>query len=228
MPSDAFEREGAAIANRVHAAGVIDRHRQGFQHQQLLDLARFYACHVAAVADIREDHFPGGGLIGQGTVGQDRLARARQQRARFVTPLGRGVGPRQLEDFLRLAVAVHHDKHRLWCHEPRPLMPRPREAILADRSRPDQATGKMILANVYEGRNMAGVKPGEIKKLLILESLPKPINYTGGMDPLSYGGTFTLERILGTVPVEAGRLGVLRGARRAQPVLRRARRKRCR
>ena len=30
-----------------------------------------------------------------------------------------------------------------------------------------------------------------------------PIHYTGGMDPISYGGTFTLERIVGTVPVEA-------------------------
>jgi hypothetical protein len=50
---------------------------------------------------------------------------------------------------------------------------------------------------------MAGINPGEIRKLLVLESLPKPINYTGGMDPLSYGGTFTLVRILGTVPVEA-------------------------
>ena len=49
---------------------------------------------------------------------------------------------------------------------------------------------------------MAGVAPGEIRKLLVLESLPKPINYTGGMEPLSYGGTFTLERVLGTVPVE--------------------------
>ena len=37
----------------------------------------------------------------------------------------------------------------------------------------------------------------------MLETLPKPINYTGGMEPLSYGGTFTLERVLGTVPVEA-------------------------
>ena len=49
---------------------------------------------------------------------------------------------------------------------------------------------------------MDGVQPGEIKKLLVLETLPKPINYTGGMEPLSYGGTFTLERMLGTVPVE--------------------------
>jgi hypothetical protein len=50
---------------------------------------------------------------------------------------------------------------------------------------------------------MAGVERGAITQLLVLESLPKPINYTGGMDPLSYGGTFTLERIVGTVPVEA-------------------------
>jgi len=50
---------------------------------------------------------------------------------------------------------------------------------------------------------MAGVRRGEIKKLLVLETLPKPINFTGGMDPLTYGGSFTLERILGTVPVEA-------------------------
>jgi hypothetical protein len=29
------------------------------------------------------------------------------------------------------------------------------------------------------------------------------MNYTGGMEPLSYGGTFTLERVLGTIPIEA-------------------------
>jgi hypothetical protein len=56
--------------------------------------------------------------------------------------------------------------------------------------------------DAYRGRNMAGIRPGEIRKLLVLESLPKPINFTGGMDPLTYGGSFTLERVLGTVPVE--------------------------
>ena len=49
---------------------------------------------------------------------------------------------------------------------------------------------------------MDGVRRGEIEKLLVLESLPKPVNFTGGMDPLTYGGSFTLERVLGTVPVE--------------------------
>ncbi len=87
-------------------------------------------------------------------------------------------------------------------HEPRPAMTRPREKVLAQRVDTSKANGRLMLADVNVGRNMAGVTPGEIKKLLILETLPKPINYTGGMDPLSYGGTFTLERILGTVPVE--------------------------
>jgi hypothetical protein len=91
---------------------------------------------------------------------------------------------------------------KLMCHEPRPVCPRPREPALAPRSDPAQPTGRLMLADVTNGRNMAGVKRGEVKKLLVLESLPKPINFTGGMEPLSYGGTFTLERILGTVPVE--------------------------
>jgi len=89
-----------------------------------------------------------------------------------------------------------------WLHEPRPLAARPREPVLAPFVQPSQPTGRYLLANVYLGRNMAGVRRGEIKKLLIMENLPKPVNFTGGMDPLSYAGTFTLERVLGTVPVE--------------------------
>jgi len=88
-------------------------------------------------------------------------------------------------------------------HEPRPLQAHPREALIAPRVRPEQATGELACMNVYAGRNMAGIRPGEIKQLLVLEALPKPINYTGGMEPLTYGGSFTLERIVGTVPVEA-------------------------
>ena len=83
-------------------------------------------------------------------------------------------------------------------------MPRPRERIDPRPRRPANARpARLVLIDVYDGRNMAGVERGEIKKLLVLESLPKPINFTGGMDPLTYGGTFTLERVLGTVPVEA-------------------------
>ena len=87
-------------------------------------------------------------------------------------------------------------------HEPRPVIRRERERVIPSRVDLTEATGRLVLADAYLGRNMEGVKRGEIKKLLVLESLPKPINYTGGMEPMSYGGTFTLERIVGTAPVE--------------------------
>lgn len=91
---------------------------------------------------------------------------------------------------------------KLECHEPRPLLARPRESVLQPRTRPASATGRFLLADVHHGRRMDGVAGGEIRKLLILETLPMPVHYTGGMEPISYGGTFTLERLLGTVPVE--------------------------
>ncbi len=88
-------------------------------------------------------------------------------------------------------------------HEPRPIHPRRAEGRIPDRIEPGSPVGRLIVADIYRGRNMEGVARGEIKSLLVLESLPKPINYTGGMEPLTYGGSFTLERVLGTVPVEA-------------------------
>ncbi len=91
----------------------------------------------------------------------------------------------------------------MWLHEPRPLVPRPREPVIQPRVDLAKATGRLLLLNVYQGRNMTGVKPGDIAKLLVMETLPKPINYTGGMDPITYGGSFTLERVVGTVPVAA-------------------------
>lgn len=105
------------------------------------------------------------------------------------------------QDLFSLSAADRADGLEL--HEPRPLLPRPREVVVPSRIRPEEETGRLLLADIHEGRQMTGVKRGEIKKLLVLETLPKPVNFTGGMDPLSYGGTFTLERVLGTVPVEA-------------------------
>lgn len=89
----------------------------------------------------------------------------------------------------------------VWLHEPRPIRKRSRERLIVNRVQREQTTGTFFLHDVYQGRSMEGVPRGTVKKLLVVETLPKPINYTGGMDPLSYGGTFTLERILGTVPV---------------------------
>jgi len=102
-----------------------------------------------------------------------------------------------------LKLSAEERAARLECHEPRPIISREREPMIQNRVRPGESVGRMVLANVQDGRNMKGIQPGEIRRLLVLETLPMPIHYTGGMEPISYGGTFTLERILGTVPVEA-------------------------
>lgn len=88
-------------------------------------------------------------------------------------------------------------------HEPRPVRPRPRPALVPTRRDEAQATGTLVLADVYRGRSMAGVPRGAIKRLLVLEDLPKPANFHGGgSQPIGHGVTSTLKRVLGTVPVE--------------------------
>ena len=91
---------------------------------------------------------------------------------------------------------------RLDVHEPRPLVARPREPVIAPRVDWSEPTGRLVLADVTHGRGMKGIRQGEITKLLVLETLPKPVNFSGTMEPISLGGTFTLPRVLGTVPVE--------------------------
>ncbi|MBN2309633.1 MAG: hypothetical protein JXR94_11710 [Candidatus Hydrogenedentes bacterium] len=85
-------------------------------------------------------------------------------------------------------------------HDPRVIRSRPREPRLAARSDMRKTTGQLVLADVYKGRNMAGIEPGTITELLILEDLPKP----GSKHGLAgfHGGYLTLRRVLGTVPVE--------------------------
>jgi len=87
-------------------------------------------------------------------------------------------------------------------HEPRPLCPRPREAVIPSRVDLSKANGRLVLQDIYTGRNMGGVERGQIKKLLVLQQVPKPVNFSGGMEPLTISGSFTLAEILGTVPVE--------------------------
>ena len=65
------------------------------------------------------------------------------------------------------------------CHEPRPLTARPREHAIPQRTNLAEETGQMVLANIYHGRSMEDVQRGEIKKLLVLEQLAKPVNFSG-------------------------------------------------
>ena len=98
---------------------------------------------------------------------------------------------------------VVHSGGSLAVHEPRPIRSRRRESTIADRSQSKESTATLVVGNVYSGRNMVGVAPGAIKKLLVMEDLPKPANFHGGgSQPLGHGVSSTLKRILGTVPVE--------------------------
>ena len=93
------------------------------------------------------------------------------------------------------------ERYELQCNEPRPLRSRPRETAIAARTKLNKGTGRLVLENIYHGRKMQSVEKGSIKKLLVLKQLPKPVNFSGGMEPLTIGGTFTLAQIVGEVPV---------------------------
>ena len=88
-----------------------------------------------------------------------------------------------------------------WVNEVRPVMKREREIEIADVTDPSKDYGTLALVNLYKGRQMKDLKPGTVKELLIYEVLPKPINYCGAMSEISSGGTFAVERLLGSVPV---------------------------
>ncbi len=101
-----------------------------------------------------------------------------------------------------LVYRLPDSEKRFEVHEPRPLRPRQREKIIPDRTNLTAPTGRLILEDIRDGRKMDGVEPGEIKKLLVMSQLPKPVNFSGGMEPLTIGGSFTLAELVGTVPVE--------------------------
>jgi len=88
-----------------------------------------------------------------------------------------------------------------WIGEPRPVAKRPREPVLADATHPSADHGVVAMANIYQGRKMRDLEPGTVKNLLVYEVLPKPINYSGAMSEMSAGGTFSVERLIGSVPV---------------------------
>ena len=102
----------------------------------------------------------------------------------------------------RLLHRLDDPRPGMMLHEPVPLLPRRRETVGAVRKDPAATTGRLILTDVTRGRNMAGVEPGDVKKLLVLEQLPAPFHNSPGFDGISLWGPFTIARILGTVPVE--------------------------
>ncbi len=120
----------------------------------------------------------------------------------FLAANRRGIFVMDGEGRSELIYSLPKDDSGLECHEPRVVRSRPREPVIGSRVDLAKETGELVLANIYQGRNLEGIDRGEIKKLLVLEQLPEPVHFSGGMEPISIGGTFTLARVLGTVPVE--------------------------
>lgn len=90
-----------------------------------------------------------------------------------------------------------------WIGEPRPVMKRPKPPVIADQTNLFSDHGTLAMVDLYRGRKMQNVKPGTVTHLLVYEVLPKPINYSGAMSEMSAGGTFSVERLVGSVPVTA-------------------------
>ncbi len=91
----------------------------------------------------------------------------------------------------------------IMAHDPRPVMARPREPVLASKINRALDYGTFVVSDIYKGRNaeMAGVARGTIKTLLVMEDLPKPVSYFSLPGLLSCDGSHTLRRIVGTAKV---------------------------
>jgi len=94
-------------------------------------------------------------------------------------------------------------------NEPVAVMPRKKPPVIPDKVNLTQKTATVLVSDVTIGRNLIcpdgkPLQKGVVKKLLILEDLPKPLNYHGGgSQPIGHGVTSTIKRIIGTVPVES-------------------------
>jgi len=145
------------------------------------------------------DHQPSARYVGNGRNWKDPYAFSEEC---FLVAGKQGIFVMDGEGRTELIYQLPAADRYMECHEPRPLRPRTREPVIPPRTNLQKATGRLVLEDIYHGRKTRGLEPGTIKKLLVLQQVPKPVNFSGGMQPLTIGGTFTLAQILGTVPVE--------------------------
>lgn len=106
------------------------------------------------------------------------------------------------------AVLLYEDPSELGVYDPTPLRPRAKPAIQPNTRNYLNESGTFLVQNVYNGTHMAGVEPGSVKALRVVESLPKRAytrsNQWGGegqQNPGMNWHSFEAKRILGCVPV---------------------------
>jgi hypothetical protein len=94
------------------------------------------------------------------------------------------------------------------CFDPMPIKPSPKPPVIPTRRDFENGPGRFYVQNVYRGTHMAGVKPGSIKFLRVIEA-PEKRTWTnaswggqGTIAPSMNWHDFSNKRILGTVPVE--------------------------
>jgi len=156
--------------------------------------------HVAVVDPSRgPDHQPSARNVSKESFWKDPYAISEDC---FLVAQRRGLFVMDGEGNNELVYELPKEDQFMECHEPRPLRSRARERAIPARTKLSKATGRLVLENIYRGRKMRNVEKGSIKKLLLMHQIPKAVNFSGGMQPLTIGGTFTLAQILGTVPVE--------------------------
>ena len=95
------------------------------------------------------------------------------------------------------------------CYDPMPLAPRPRPHDVTVYRKHNGQDGRFLVLNVYDSTHMAGVAPGEVKHLRVVEAPEKRgwnhsfWNGNGFEGPGMNWHNFINKRVLGTVPVEA-------------------------
>jgi len=204
-----MEPDGAGVMTyfgNMHPGNYIDaKPIPGSREVVLIRTTHMGREHIGTLAvlnpDRGPDHLPSlktisweGDLRDPTALGQTGFLAAREHQLVAVTRDG-------VTQVLYALPSEDHARGR-WIHEPRLLRARPHEPVIPSRVDLTQETGQLLLRDVHIGRNMDGIAPGDIKKLLVLEVLPKPVNFSGKADPVGFDHTFTLFRILGTVPVE--------------------------
>ncbi|MBT7301227.1 MAG: DUF1080 domain-containing protein, partial [Victivallales bacterium] len=90
-------------------------------------------------------------------------------------------------------------------YSPVPLAPRPRPCAIPGRPATGNGEGTFLVKDIYRGLRRQGVKPGQVRRLRVMEVLPKKYNTEGvryrDHYPVIGHGSYYVKRILGSVPV---------------------------